>query len=183
MPSLSTTYGVSILLASIAGIGSAFLANKFVPMGPEPAEVVKQSSTMPQEISVDIENLSETLQKEEGINKDDADDIVELIKEEIEDWKNNPNGEPTSEEFQKLSRKLQRKVDMNVDVANFIARRAQRDSMRWNKINSSSTKPFYSASQTPAPSAPPEVPSKVAYEELPPAELPNSVPSVPGESN
>ena len=39
MPSLSTTYGISILLASITGIGSAFLANKFVPMVPEPTEV------------------------------------------------------------------------------------------------------------------------------------------------
>ena len=42
MPSLSTTYGVSILLASIAGIGSAFLANKFVPLTPPPTqEVIK----------------------------------------------------------------------------------------------------------------------------------------------
>lgn len=81
MPSLSTTYGVSILLASIAGIGSAFLANKFVPMVPQPTEVSG---------------------------------IVEPTKEEP---------------------------------------------------------------------APPEVPSKVAYEELPPAELPNAVPAVPGEEN
>jgi hypothetical protein len=80
MPSLSTTYGISILLASITGIGSAFLANKFVPMIPEPAEISSVT--------------------------------VEPIKEE------------------------------------------------------------------PAPSAPPEVPSKVAYEELPPAELPNAVPPV-----
>ena len=86
MPSLSTTYGISILLASIAGIGSAFLANKFVPMIPEPAEV-------------------------SGIT-------VEPVKEQ------------------------------------------------------------------PSPSAPPEeVPSKVAYEELPPAELPNAVPVTPEDEN
>ena len=83
MPSLSTTYGVSILLASIAGIGSAFLANKFVPMVPQPTEVSG---------------------------------VTEPVKEE------------------------------------------------------------------PAPSAPEEVPSKVAYEELPPATLPNATPATPGAS-
>jgi len=89
MPSLSTTYGISILLASIAGIGSAFLANKVVPMIPEPAEVSSVT--------------------------------VEPVKEE------------------------------------------------------------------PAPSAPPDVPSKVTYEDLPPAKLPNAVPPVasapPGDEN
>lgn len=55
MASLSTVYGISILLASIAGIGSAFLANKFVPMIPEPAEVsgivepVEEKPVVPQE--------------------------------------------------------------------------------------------------------------------------------------
>lgn len=47
MASLSTVYGISILLASIAGIGSAFLANKFVPMIPQPAEVNEYSVQEP----------------------------------------------------------------------------------------------------------------------------------------
>ncbi len=78
---LSSVYMISILLTSIAGVGSAFLGNKFVPMVSQPTEVSS---------------------------------VVEPPKEEP---------------------------------------------------------------------APPEVPSKVAYEQPPPTVPSNAVPSVPGESN
>lgn len=44
---LSSVYMISILLTSIAGVGSAFLGNKFVPMIPTPDEVSENSTEQP----------------------------------------------------------------------------------------------------------------------------------------
>ena len=62
MASLTTVYMISMILTSIAGIGSAFLGNKIYPLtgGAEPIPVELQPPTLPQtpaEVPVSVNSL------------------------------------------------------------------------------------------------------------------------------
>lgn len=97
MASLTTVYGLSIILASIAGVGSAFVANKIYPLSggaiSTSTELTKSDSTVvpeskvPALSSVSAEELEQRIAKDFG-NDVAAKNIVEFIRTPVSDWKN-----------------------------------------------------------------------------------------------
>ena len=93
MASLTTVYGICIVLASLAGIGSAFAANKIYPLTggalSTSTELIKMDSTVEQkqEAPEDVspEHLEEQIAKEFG-NEIAAKNIVEFIRTPVENW-------------------------------------------------------------------------------------------------
>lgn len=97
MASLTTVYGLCIVLASLAGIGSAFVANKIYPLTggalPESStntELIKTDSTVeqtPEPVSVSPEQLEQRIASEFGSDVA-AKNIVDFIRTPVADWKN-----------------------------------------------------------------------------------------------
>ena len=95
MASLTTVYGISIVLASLGGIGSAFLANKIHPLAggaiSTSTELIKmdstgsENSTPPEPVSVSPEQLEQRISADFGSDIA-AKNIVDFIRTPVDKW-------------------------------------------------------------------------------------------------
>jgi hypothetical protein len=110
---LGLVYGVSIFLASAAGMGAAFLGNRIFPLKggdqpppPTPAEVaaaVKKAEKADTEASKLADKLAESVTEPE---KEEVDAVTEPKKEEVE-----PVAEPEKEEVDAVTEPKKEEVD------------------------------------------------------------------------
>lgn len=68
MVSLTTVYIVSVILTSIAGMGSAFVAKRFTGGG------------IPPSVNIKLEDLSNLLQTQYGYSRERADQVTDIIR-------------------------------------------------------------------------------------------------------
>lgn len=87
MASLTTVYIISIILTSIAGMGSAFVGNKIYPLSGG-SYVVKPEAIKPEAIKPEtiVDPLEETIMKEFNMDAEFAKNVVTFIKTPVTQW-------------------------------------------------------------------------------------------------
>ena len=81
MASLTTVYLISIILSSIAGIGSAFVGNKIYPLTGGVIAVEEKPEEKPEE------PLEQTIKTEFNMDDEFARNVVAFIKTPVTEWK------------------------------------------------------------------------------------------------
>ena len=85
MVSLTTVYILSVILASVAGMGSAFAGDKMIGGTIVSKEPPKEEQPVPEATSQP--SLSEAIQTGFGMNSDFANNVMMFIKTPVTEWK------------------------------------------------------------------------------------------------
>ena len=91
MASLTTVYMISIILTSIAGIGSAFIGNKIYPLSGGTVMTEEKPEEKSEEKSEEkpeepLEPLEETIKTEFNMDEEFAKNVVAFIKTPVTQW-------------------------------------------------------------------------------------------------